>query len=117
MQALCILSVEVIGCAEHLDELDIVTGKMEFGDVETVMDAKINEYVFVCMESGQCIIEELEGGSGMNRILCEVEKIEQSAYGMKEVSIQMSIGKTNINDQAEEKPTNLVMLLASDMRK
>jgi len=76
------LSVEIISRAEHLDKLDIGTGKMEFGDVETVTDAKIDKYVFVCMESGQCIIKELEGGGVMNWILCEVEKIEQSAHGM-----------------------------------
>src|SRR6266852_9130056 len=51
VQPFSVLSIEVVGGAKKGNEVDIMAQKMEFGDVEVIPNAKINEDVFVCVEA------------------------------------------------------------------
>ena len=51
VQLFSVLSIEVVSGAKKGNEVDIMAQKMEFGDVELILNAKINEDVFVCVEA------------------------------------------------------------------
>ena len=51
MQAFSVLSIEVIGGAKKGNEVDVMTQKMDFGDVEVIPNTKIDEDVFVGVEA------------------------------------------------------------------
>ena len=46
-----VLGVVVVGCPEHFDGVDVVSKRVEFGEVESALDTEINKDVLILMES------------------------------------------------------------------
>jgi hypothetical protein len=51
MQPLSVLGVEVVRGAEKGDKIDIMAQEMNFGDVELIPNAKIDEDIFISVEA------------------------------------------------------------------
>ena len=60
MQALGVLGVVVIRCAEEFDRRGVVLEGVKFGKVEVLSDFQVDEDGFVCMKGRKRIVEVLE---------------------------------------------------------
>ena len=56
MQTFSVLSIKVIGGAEKCNEVSIVAQEMYFWDVEVILNAEINEDIFIDMEAIECVL-------------------------------------------------------------
>lgn len=76
VEAFGVFSIVVVRCSIKLDVFGKVFGKMDFGYVEVMLNPEADEDIFVVMEAVKGVVERVESGIGMNRVLhkkCEVE--------------------------------------------
>lgn len=72
METLCMLCVEVVCCPKEFDQLCIMACKVKLGEIEIIVNTKLNKDLSVCMKAVKSIIKQLQSFISVNRILCQV---------------------------------------------
>ena len=71
---------------------------MEFGEVEVLANAQVNENVLVVMEDPQGIFQTSQSAVGLDRILGKEKKVKQRACGPKQATVGHFVGQTHVDD-------------------
>jgi hypothetical protein len=103
MELLCVLCVIIVCRAKTFNELLVMASKMKFWNVEVCSNTKINEDILAVMERFQSIIEDIQGFTGVNWILCKIKEVHQSSHCADQMDGGHVVWELNANDESKEK--------------
>jgi len=86
VETLCVFGVEIVCGPEEFNEFTIVVEKVIFGKVEIIAYTKIDENLTIVVIKLQSSFHGIKHLSCMNRILFQVEEVEQTMNSPNELA-------------------------------